>query len=87
MFETQIFWFELNFALLFQFNGSTHKGQSREACGGVGRNVASALINLGVHDTKLISVVGNDAAGKAVIETLREGADTLHISSDTRTAR
>ncbi|XP_033232223.1 pseudouridine-metabolizing bifunctional protein C1861.05 isoform X3 [Belonocnema kinseyi] len=73
--------------LKITFNGSTHKGQSREACGGVGRNVASALINLGVDGTKLISVVGNDDAGKAVIQTLQEGADTIHILTDARTAR
>lgn len=73
--------------LLFQFNGSTHKGQSREACGGVGRNVASALVNLGLCDTKLISVIGNDEAGKAVIKSLRGAGDTLQILSNKSTAR
>ena len=72
---------------MFQFNGSTHKGQSREACGGVGRNVASALINLGLDGTKLISVVGNDEAGKTVIRSLKGGADTVQILADEKTAK
>ncbi|XP_043476485.1 pseudouridine-metabolizing bifunctional protein C1861.05 [Leptopilina heterotoma] len=73
--------------LQITFNGSTHKGKSREACGGVGRNVASALVHLGLFNTKLISVIGNDEAGKAIIKSLKEAGDSLQILSNKSTAR
>ncbi|XP_051160124.1 uncharacterized protein LOC127280860 [Leptopilina boulardi] len=69
------------------FNGSTHRGKSREACGGVGRNVASALVHLGLYDTKFISVIGNDEAGRAIIKSFRGAGDALQILSNKSTAR
>jgi len=51
-------------------------GTSSETRGGVARNVAENLAKLG-EDVKLISVVGNDEAGRAVIEaTAAIGVDT-----------
>lgn len=73
--------------LQITFNGSTHKGKSREACGGVGRNVASALVHLGLFNTKFISVIGNDEAGKAIVKSLKGAGDSLQILSNKSTAR
>ncbi|KAG7199336.1 hypothetical protein KM043_018183 [Ampulex compressa] len=65
----------------------THSGQSRESCGGVGRNVANALINLGLDDTLLISVVGNDDPGKAIIKSLGKSGRTVEQLPNVKTAR
>lgn len=60
-----------------KLNGSTHKGRSLKSCGGVGRNLANALVNLGMSDTKFISVVGDDEPGRVVIESLKSAAETV----------
>ncbi|XP_012264907.2 pseudouridine-metabolizing bifunctional protein C1861.05 isoform X2 [Athalia rosae] len=69
------------------FDGGTHNGTSRESCGGVGRNVAAALINLGIKKTRLLSVVGDDAAGKTLRESLRGGDEMVEVLKDVNTAR
>lgn len=70
-----------------KFNGSTHRGESRRSCGGVGRNLAAALVNLGAGETKLLSVVGDDEAGRAVVSSLGTAASTVRVLPDTCTAR
>lgn len=71
----------------FQHDGRTHAGQSRRSCGGVARNVADALIKLGLENTRLISVVGNDDPGKVILESLGNGGETVKRVSDVNTAR
>ncbi|XP_043787121.1 pseudouridine-metabolizing bifunctional protein C1861.05 [Apis laboriosa] len=68
-------------------DGRTHAGRSRESCGGVGRNIANALISLGLNATRLISVVGNDQPGKAIIKSLGDGGQTVEQLSNMNTAR
>ncbi|KAL2714988.1 pseudouridine-metabolizing bifunctional protein C186105 [Vespula squamosa] len=67
-------------------DGRMHAGHGRQSCGGVGRNVADALIKLGAHDTRFISVVGNDEPGTAIFQSLKGGGGTLKRSSDVSTA-
>ncbi|KAL6425190.1 hypothetical protein ACFW04_009446 [Cataglyphis niger] len=69
------------------YDGRTHVGQSRRSCGGVARNVADALIKLGLENTRLISVVGNDEYGKVILESLGTGGKTVKRMSDVNTAR
>ncbi|XP_047358495.1 pseudouridine-metabolizing bifunctional protein C1861.05 isoform X1 [Vespa velutina] len=69
-----------------KLDGRMHAGHSRQSCGGVGRNVADALIKLGAHDTRFISVVGNDEPGTAIFQSLKGGGGTLKRSSDVSTA-
>ncbi|XP_043495368.1 pseudouridine-metabolizing bifunctional protein C1861.05 [Polistes fuscatus] len=69
-----------------KLDGRMHAGQGRQSCGGVGRNVADALIKLGAHDTRFISVVGNDEPGTAIFQSLKGGGGTLERSSDLSTA-
>ncbi|XP_011505540.1 PREDICTED: pseudouridine-metabolizing bifunctional protein C1861.05 [Ceratosolen solmsi marchali] len=73
--------------LEIKFNGSTHKGESYRTCGGVGRNLAAALINLGMADTKLLSVIGDDEAGRAITHSLGSASSTIRILPDISTAR
>ncbi|XP_043263251.1 pseudouridine-metabolizing bifunctional protein C1861.05 [Colletes gigas] len=68
-------------------DGRTHAGRSRENCGGVGRNIANALVNLGLNTTRLISVVGDDRPGEAIIKNLGDGGQTVERLSNTSTAR
>ncbi|XP_076247460.1 uncharacterized protein LOC143187255 [Calliopsis andreniformis] len=68
-------------------DGRIHVGRSCESCGGVGRNIASALISLGLNATRLISVVGNDQAGEAIIKSLGDGDQTVERLSNMNTAR
>ncbi|XP_011351704.1 pseudouridine-metabolizing bifunctional protein C1861.05 isoform X2 [Ooceraea biroi] len=68
-------------------DGRTHAGRSRHSCGGVGRNVADALIKLGMENTRLISVVGHDEYGKIILEGLGAGGKTVKRMSDVNTAR
>ncbi|XP_076752298.1 uncharacterized protein LOC143424234 [Xylocopa sonorina] len=68
-------------------DGRTHAGRSRESCGGVGRNIANALISLGLNGTRLISVVGNDQPGKAIIKSLGDGGQTVEQLSNMNTAK
>ncbi|XP_034185850.2 uncharacterized protein LOC117606921 [Osmia lignaria lignaria] len=68
-------------------DGRTHAGRSRESCGGVGRNVANALISLGLNGTRLISVIGNDQPGKAIIKSLGDGGQTVEQLTNMNTAR
>lgn len=71
----------------FQYDGRTHRGQSKHSCGGVARNVADALIKLGLENTRLISVVGNDENGKIILKSLGAAADTVERLPDINTAR
>ncbi|XP_071561331.1 uncharacterized protein [Temnothorax nylanderi] len=68
-------------------DGRTHTGRSRRSCGGVGRNVADALLKLGLKNTRLISVVGDDEHGKTILESLGAGSETVKRMSDVNTAR
>ncbi|XP_054014330.1 uncharacterized protein LOC128895617 [Hylaeus anthracinus] len=68
-------------------DGRTHAGISRDSCGGVGQNIANALISLGLNTTRLISVVGNDQPGKAIIKSLGDGGQTVEQLSNKSTAR
>nr|XP_033331450.1 pseudouridine-metabolizing bifunctional protein C1861.05 [Megalopta genalis]XP_033331451.1 pseudouridine-metabolizing bifunctional protein C1861.05 [Megalopta genalis]XP_033331452.1 pseudouridine-metabolizing bifunctional protein C1861.05 [Megalopta genalis] len=68
-------------------DGRTHAGGSHESCGGVGRNIANALIYLGLDATRLISVVGNDQPGKAIIKSLGDGGRTIEQLSNMTTAK
>ncbi|XP_012227103.1 uncharacterized protein [Linepithema humile] len=68
-------------------DGRMHVGRSRESCGGVGRNVADALIKLGLENTRLISVIGNDEPGKIILESLKDGGKTVKCMSKVTTPR
>ncbi|EFN68914.1 Uncharacterized sugar kinase yeiC [Camponotus floridanus] len=72
---------------LEQYDGRTYVGQNRRSCGGVARNVADALIKLGLENTQLISVVGNDEYGKVILESLGTGGKIVKQMSDVNTAR
>lgn len=74
-------------AIRFQHDGRTHTGQSRRSHGGVGRNVADALLKLGLKNTRLISVVGDDEHGRAILESLGSGSEMVKRMSDVDTAR
>lgn len=73
--------------IYFQNDGRTYTGQSRRSCGGVGRNVAEALLKLGLENTRLISVVGDDEHGKVILESLGAGGEMVKRISDVDTAR
>ncbi|EFN87199.1 Uncharacterized sugar kinase yeiC [Harpegnathos saltator] len=68
-------------------DGRTHDGRSRRSCGGVGRNIAEALIKLGLANTRLISVVGDDEHGRLIVDSLGAGAETVKRLPDVDTAR
>ncbi|XP_014470520.1 PREDICTED: pseudouridine-metabolizing bifunctional protein C1861.05 isoform X1 [Dinoponera quadriceps] len=68
-------------------DGRTHDGHSRRSCGGVGRNVADGLVKLGLKNTRLISVVGDDEHGKAILDSLGAAAETVQRLPDEITAR
>lgn len=53
----------------------------------MGRNVADALIKLGMKSTRLISVVGRDDHGKIILESLGIGGSTVTSLPDVDTAR
>jgi len=74
-------------AIYFQNDGRSYNGRSRRSCGGVGRNVADALLKLGLEDTRLISVVGDDKQGRAILESLGTGGETVKCMPDVNTAR
>lgn len=76
-----------NRRVFFQNDSSMHRGKSFETCGGVGRNIANALMNLGLNPTPLISVVGDDDPGKAIIKSLGNGGQTVDRLSNTSTPR
>lgn len=61
----------------FQNDGGTYNGRSRHSCGGVGRNVAEALLKLGLDNTRFISVVGYDEHGKTILDSLGTGGETV----------
>lgn len=73
--------------IIFQYDGRVHVGRSRQSCGGVGRNVADALIKLGLKNTRLISVIGNDEPGKIILESLGDGGKTVKYMPKVNTAR
>ncbi|XP_011875981.1 PREDICTED: pseudouridine-metabolizing bifunctional protein C1861.05 [Vollenhovia emeryi] len=68
-------------------DGGTYTGRSRRSCGGVGRNVADALLRLGLGNTRLISVVGDDEHGRTVLESLGAGGETVRRVPGVDTAR
>ncbi len=51
--------------------GDSNPGRIRSAPGGVARNVAENLARLG-HDTRLLSAVGDDAAGRSLLESTQK---------------
>jgi len=73
--------------IYFQHDGRTHTGRSRRSCGGVGRNIADALLKLGLENTRLVSVVGDDEPGKVILESLGAGSETVKCLSSVDTAR
>ncbi|XP_018365889.1 PREDICTED: pseudouridine-metabolizing bifunctional protein C1861.05 [Trachymyrmex cornetzi] len=68
-------------------DGRTHTGRSRRSCGGVGRNVADALLKLGLENTRLMSIVGDDEHGKIILESLGVGGEIVKRMSDVDTAK
>ncbi|XP_015114276.1 pseudouridine-metabolizing bifunctional protein C1861.05 [Diachasma alloeum] len=70
-----------------KFDGRTHKGKSRKSYGGVGRNIAAALVALGVEGTKFLSVVGGDEAGRTIVRDLVGAGGTVRMLSGETTAR
>ncbi len=68
--------------------GTSNPGVTRRSPGGVARNIAENLARLGV-EVALISAVGEDWAGRHVLETTRQaGVDVQHVlvSPSVRTA-
>ncbi len=60
--------------------GTSNPGVVSTSAGGVGRNIAHNLARLGAN-VALISVVGNDAHGNAVLdETARAGVDVSRVA-------
>ncbi|KAH7969897.1 hypothetical protein HPB52_022492 [Rhipicephalus sanguineus] len=55
-------------ARLFGLNGSTHAGHIRTSWGGVGRNVADCLSRLLGDTVRLVSAVGVDRNGEALLK-------------------
>ncbi|XP_043283862.1 pseudouridine-metabolizing bifunctional protein C1861.05 [Venturia canescens] len=68
-------------------DGRTHRAKSRESHGGVGRNVTAAMIALGLDNTRLLTVVGNDSAGRSILDQLGDAGEQIQVSSDAVTAR
>ncbi|KAL3190174.1 hypothetical protein MRX96_020486 [Rhipicephalus microplus] len=54
--------------ILLQLNGSTHVGHIRTSWGGVGRNVADCLSRLLGDPVRLVSAVGIDTNGEALLK-------------------
>jgi pseudouridine kinase len=60
--------------------GVTQPSEFHQALGGVGRNMAEALVRLGIRKTCLVSAVGNDLAGRMITDELRRmGLDTSTV--------
>ncbi|HXF70672.1 MAG TPA: carbohydrate kinase family protein [Thermoflexus sp.] len=60
--------------------GATNPGQVRRSVGGVARNIAENLARLG-HPVILISALGDDEAGRWVLERTRApGVDVSHVT-------
>jgi len=57
--------------ILSQADGRTHKANIRTVSGGVGRNIAEALVKLG-HNPFLISAIGNDIFGRELMRHFQE---------------
>lgn len=70
-----------------QLDGRTHRAKSRESHGGVGRNVTDAMIALGLDNTKLLTVVGNDSAGHSIRNRLGDAAEQIQVLPDAVTPR
>ncbi|XP_070525905.1 uncharacterized protein [Cardiocondyla obscurior] len=68
-------------------DGRTYTARRRCSSGGVGRNVADALLKLGLDNTRLISVVGEDEYGKVILESLGVGGKTVKCLSDISTTK
>lgn len=49
--------------------------------------MAEALITLGASETKLVSAIGNDEAGRAIRENLKEAGQLLEMRRGISTAR
>ncbi|XP_066602290.1 uncharacterized protein [Prorops nasuta] len=68
-------------------DGRTLRGRSRYSCGGVGRNVTEALIKLGLKESRLISVIGEDMPGFRIIQSLQGAQETLQQLPNINTAK
>ncbi|KAK0085957.1 hypothetical protein PV325_004200 [Microctonus aethiopoides] len=69
------------------FDGRTHRGKFLKSYGGVGRNVAAALVALGANGTRFVTAVGDDRAGKYIIESLQDAGETVEKLPNKMTAR
>jgi pseudouridine kinase len=69
-------------------SGTSTPGAIRVSVGGVGRNIAENLVNLG-EEVILLSAVGNDGSGRRILQQAAEcGIDMSHVlvDDDHRTA-
>ncbi|XP_069689381.1 uncharacterized protein [Periplaneta americana] len=66
------------FCLLFQGNGSTHRGEIRQSGGGVGRNIADALGKLEAKPF-LVSAIGKDQTGNYLLHDTLKHIDTRGV--------
>ncbi|XP_034943463.1 pseudouridine-metabolizing bifunctional protein C1861.05 isoform X2 [Chelonus insularis] len=70
-----------------RFDGRTHRGKSQKSFGGVGRNIASALITLGAKNTKFVTAVGDDEAGKMITQSFGGAKQIIIKLPEKSTAR
>ena len=68
-------------------DGRTHRAKCRDSYGGVGRNIAAALVALGLENTRFITVVGEDVAGKGIVQDLGQTGETIESLSELVTPR
>lgn len=73
--------------MTFKLDGRTHKGNSSKSYGGVGRNIAAALVSLGAESTKFVTVVGDDVDGETIIKSLGKAGSTIRKLPGGVTAR
>ncbi|KAH7985971.1 hypothetical protein HPB52_025283 [Rhipicephalus sanguineus] len=62
---------EMRITTYDRLNGSTHAGHIRTSWGGVGRNVADCLSRLLGDTVRLVSAVGVDRNGEALLKHTR----------------
>lgn len=66
--------------------GVTQPAELSQTPGGVGRNMSEALVRLGVTGTSLITAVGDDLAGRYLLESSqRLGLDTSRFNVEPAT--
>lgn len=72
--------YKLEDEITLSMTGVTQPGEFSQVLGGVGRNMAEALMRLGISNSILISAVGNDVAGRFISEELiKIGMDTSRL--------